>query len=92
MELTNYWWLLIWIFIGGGIFAIALPKKQEVILGQNVVRWNIVPAVVVMLPYAIWAGFRGNFVDTNAYRKMFFEAPSSLKGIVDYVAVSTKDK
>lgn len=92
MELTNYWLLVVWIFLGGAILAMAFPQKQEFVLGQKVMRWNIIPAVLLMLPYTIWAGFRGNFVDTNAYRRMFFEAPSSLNQIIDYVAASSKDK
>lgn len=92
MELTNYWWLLIWIFIGGSILTMLFTQRQEVILGEVVTRWNMIPAILLMLPYTVWAGFRGSFVDTNAYRKLFIEAPSSLNQINEYLATVSKDK
>lgn len=92
MELTNYWFLVIWIFFGGALLFMVFPQKQEVVLGQNTNRWNIISATLLMLPYIIWAGFRGNFADTNAYRRIFFDAPSSLNQISDYVLANEHDQ
>lgn len=85
MELTNYWWLLIWIFVGGSIMTMGVSKKQEIILGESVYRWKYAPAMLLILPYIVWAGYRGNFIDTNAYRKMFLDAPSSFNSIYSYI-------
>lgn len=37
MALTNYWWLLIWIFAAGGIMAVVVPKQKKLFVG----KWNI---------------------------------------------------
>lgn len=92
MELTNYWLLVIWIFLGGAILAMFYPEKKEVVLGEKTTRWNMIYAIILMLPYIVWAGFRGNFVDTIVYRRMFFNAPSSLNQISNYIAENPDDK
>lgn len=93
MTLTNYWWLLIWLFTGGVVLAALIPKKSERVLGTLEERWRIVPAVLLVLPYIIWAGYRSdNFGDTYAYREIFKEAPSSLSGLITYVENADKDK
>lgn len=92
MELTNYWLLVIWIFLGGTILIMSCPQKEEIVLGQKTTRWNIIHAIILMSPYIVWAGFRGNFVDTFAYRRRFFNAPSSLSQISNYIAENPDDK
>lgn len=93
MTLTNYWWLLIWLFTIGVFFAFCASKKQEVVLGKTEYRWRMIPALVVACPYAIWAGFRGDgFGDTSAYRFMFKEAPSSISALLTTLVGNGKDK
>lgn len=72
MTLTNYWWILIWLFIGGALFNYA-PKRQEMLNGKIVERWEPLYAILMVLPYVIWAGFREYFGDTYLYRKMYLE-------------------
>ena len=59
MTLTNYWWLLIWLFTGGIVLA--------VIFSQNTAKWYaerwkqdgaVVPAVLMAVPYIVWAGYQ----------------------------------
>lgn len=78
MTLTNYWWLLIWLFLGGAIFN-NMPKRRECLNGETVERWDIWPAILMVLPYIIWAGFRHNyFGDTALYRKSFLATDSDI--------------
>lgn len=60
MTLTNYWWLLIWMFTSGGFLACLFPKRRELVCGEVKERWEVVPAVLLVVPYIIWAGFRTN--------------------------------
>ena len=93
MALTNYWWQLIWLFIAGGLLAYFYPKRKEVVLGEKKIRWNIFPAIVLVVPLVIWAGFRpDSFGDTGSYRDLFNEAPSSLSDLSTYVQNTDKDK
>lgn len=93
MTLTNYWWLLIWMFTGAAFFALFVPKREEIVLGKKVLRWEPMAAVLAVLPYIIWAGFRGDtFGDTAMYRKTFLEAPASISQISAYLMEHTKDK
>lgn len=93
MTLTNYWWLLIWLALAGGLLSFAIPKQQVHVLGKTEYRWGLIPALVLACPYAIWAGFRADgFGDTSAYRFMFDVAPSSISGLVSKLAEDGKDK
>lgn len=94
MTLTNYWWLLIWVFVGGGALTVFMPKRQELVLGKKEERWRPLPAFLLMLPFIIWAGFRTDSVigDTSSYRNAFSEAPEVLSQIPSYLEMITKDK
>lgn len=94
MTLTNYWWLLGWLVIGGGVLALAVPRKPVRILGKIEYRWNLGAAFATMLPYIIWAGFRTDSVagDTASYRNAFNTAPTTLSEISSYLNTITKDK
>ena len=79
MILRNYWWLLIWILLGGVILRNA-PKRREWIGDWSVKRWDFLPAVLLVLPYILWAGFRPNgFGDTGVYRADFLNAEATLE-------------
>ena len=58
MTLTNYWWLLIWMFTGGSLLAVLVPRRRELVCGEMEERWDTIPAVILVVPYIIWAGFR----------------------------------
>lgn len=80
LTLTNYWWLLIWLFLGSAIFG-NMPKRREQLCGKTVERWDYLPAILLVLPYIIWAGFRGNIADTRLYRIGFLNASPDLSAI-----------
>ena len=92
MTLTNYWWLLIWMFTVGAFLAVYGPKKKEVVLGKVEKRWGVFSAVLLILPYIIWAGNRKSFIDTGAYRNGFWLSPTTLAQIPEYMSKVTKDK
>lgn len=92
MELTNYWWLLIWIFVAGGVVAVVMPKQQEVVCGKTEYRWGWISTLIVTLPYVIWAAARPDFGDTAAYEVMYMRAPDALAQIPSYLIEHTKDK
>lgn len=83
--LTNFWWPLIWIFLAGAVLS-RLPKKCEQIQDGIVERWNVLPAVLLILPYIIWAGFRGNIADTRLYRIGFLNTEADLSIIPTLLA------
>lgn len=93
MTLTNYWWLLIWMFTGAAFLAIFVPKRQEMVLGKKETRWTPFAAMLMALPYIVWAGFRGDgFGDTGAYRATVRTAPDSLAQLGEYLSTIDKDK
>lgn len=93
MVLTNYWWLLLWLFTGGLLLDYFAPKRNQMINGQVQKRWCISSAFFLVLPYIIWAGFRtDSYGDTYAYREMFQEAPENLSGIASYMVSANKDQ
>lgn len=93
MTLTNYWWLLIWMFTGGIILAAYFPRHREIVCGKNEIRWGIIPAVLLAAPYIAWAGYRTDMVgDTGAYRASFRDIPSVWSEVPEYMSTVTKDK
>lgn len=93
MTLTNYWWLLIWLFTGGIFAAVFFPRREEIVLGKKEIRWEVFPAVLLTCPYVLWCGFRNNgFGDTSAYRSAFFAAPNNFHELPEYLSTITKDK
>lgn len=93
MELTNYWWLLLWPAIVGAFLILFPLKQRESVMGQYVERWNIFPAIVLAAPYVIWAAFRPDgWGDTSSYRFLYDMVPSSLGELKSYVSSQTKDK
>lgn len=92
MTLTNYWWLLIWLFTGGLILVVYNARPVSA-TGKTPQQWNWMPAILLMLPYILWTAFRSDQIgDTGAYRKAFAEAPTALAQIPEYLAQITKDK
>ncbi len=59
---TSYWHPLIWIF-GAGIVLYKMPQKTELLGGRLVQRWYWFTAILLVLPYILWAGCRTNFID-----------------------------
>lgn len=93
MTLTNYWWLLIWLFTGGVFLAFCFPQQKECVCGKEEKRWKKISAVILALPYIIWAGFRADYVgDTYNYRRAFLEAPDSISAFSEYMSGIIKDK
>ncbi len=93
MELRNYWWLLIWMFLFGAISLAFIPRREEIVLGKPVMRWGKLSAVALAIPYVIWAGWRpDSFGDTGMYRLTFNRMPTGLTNLWSYVFSNTKDR
>lgn len=93
MTLTNYWWLLIWLFIAGGFLAVFFQKQQVELFGKKEIRWKWPAVILISLPYVIWAGFRpDSFGDTASYRRAYKNATSSLIQLIYSLDKETKDK
>lgn len=87
---TSYWLLLVWVF-AAGIVLYKMPKKQELVCGQMQERWYWFTAVLLVLPYVLWTGYRTGGADTSSYAAAFRTAPSSLADIPAIMASSRKD-
>ena len=91
LTLTNYWWLLIWLFLGGVIFG-GVPKQRERLGDKIVVRWQPLYAILMVAPYIIWAGFRHNyFGDTALYRKSFLNLEPTFAHFLAVFSEGEKD-
>lgn len=92
MTLTNYWWIIIWVIVGGGICAIAFPSQTEFVMGKQRNLWNPFTTYVFIAPLIVWAGFRKNFGDTEQYRKTFFEMSGNISEFSDFYKSLNKDR
>lgn len=93
MVLRNYWWLLIWLFLFGGVSLAFFPKREEIVLGRPARRWGKLSAAALALPYVIWAGFRTDgFGDTAMYRSTFLSTPTSLSNLGEFLSQQSKDR
>ena len=93
MALHYYWWLLIWLFLFGGISLAFIPRQEEYVLGERCVRWSWFAAIILVLPFVIWAGWRtDSFGDTGMYRMTFNQMPVGLAQMPEYISGLTKDR
>lgn len=90
LEQTSHWYPLIWIF-AAGIVLYKMPKKQELVCGQEQERWYWFTAMLLVLPFILWAGYRSGGADTFAYSRAFREASASLADIPKIMASDTRD-
>lgn len=91
-RLKSYWWLLIWPFVFGIFLTFIRHERMESVFGKEECRWEPWAAVVMALPLVLWAGFRGDIIDTGSYRTMFSELPAALSEWGAYLEEITKDK
>ena len=82
---------LIWLFVAGFILIYTFPERQEHLLGRKVKRWDYLPAIILVLPLALWSGFRGNIADTTLYRIMFWNETRGLMDIPEILLSDNKD-
>ena len=91
MRLTNYWWLLLWLFLAGPILHLTFTKKQVEVDGKIETRWAWTPAIILAAPYVIWAGNRRIFGDTETYRATFLKFTTDLSQIFTFFTDGSKD-
>ena len=92
MRLTNYWWLLIWLFGAGGFLYWFFPRQKVLVNGKYEERWTWLPAIILAAPYVVWTAHRTWFGDTEVYRWTFLSLPDKISQIVPYISVNTKDR
>lgn len=80
LENTSYWLLVIWC-LGVGLILYKMPKVHLTVQGKREPRWYWVTTMMLVLPYILWAGYRGYYVDTGAYIKHFQDSSSSLSSL-----------
>lgn len=91
MTLTNYWLLLIWLFVGGFLCS-SMPKRHEHLNDRTVERWDMLPVLILVVPYIVWAGFRHDyFGDTSLYRRTYLALSSDLSQAFSVFLSDTKD-
>lgn len=93
MTLTNYWWLLIWIFAGGFIMNF-FSTQQEFVLGKRKECWSIPTAIILVAPYIAAAALRTDAMmgDTASYRGWFLSMPTAVSEWSGVLSEVTKDK
>lgn len=91
MVLRNYWMLLIWLLTIGLFLNVVIPKTLVTVEGKSEYRWGKFSAFLLVVPYIVWAGFRGDFADTAIYRLSFYAAPDNLSDLPAYMVSQTKD-
>ena len=70
------------------------PRKQENVFGIQEQRWNLLPAIILVIPLIVWAGFRSIDTagfDTSVYHAVFLDAPGQLGQLPEYLDTVTKE-
>lgn len=93
LALTNYWLLLIWIVVGTIVFRLFFYEVPVDVMGRIQYRWPLPIALLMIVPYILWAGNRSDaFGDTYVYRVGFLEDTAGFAGIPDILSGDGKDK
>ncbi len=90
LEQTSYWLLLVWLF-GGAVLLLGMPKKRELVCGRVQVRWYWTNAILLVLPYILWTGYRTGGADTYPYMRAFQASTAVLSDIPKVMASDAKD-
>ena len=91
--LHNYWWQIIWILTAGLFLKLVCLKREEIVLCERHTRWSYWSAILLSLPYVLWAGFRTDyFGDTGVYRLDFSKIPEGIENLFTYISGVSKDK
>ena len=90
MRLTNYWWLIMWPLLFGALGAFYNMNRIERVEGKRCYRWRPLAAIILALPYVIWAGWRRYFGDTEVYRNTFLNLPYRLNEVLPYMKTVNK--
>ena len=78
--------ILVW-----GLILSRFPRRREMVLGRVETRWYPFTAILLTLPFSVWAGMRGDVGDTPLYYKLYKSAPSSLFELIPSLSADTKD-
>ena len=90
LEQTSYWLLLVWLFTGAMVLQ-KLPQKHELVSGRFQERWYWFSAILCVLPYILWTGYRSGGADTYPYMRAFQRAAGALSDIPAVLASKPKD-
>lgn len=82
---TSYWLLVIWC-LGAGAVLYKMPKAHLLVQGKIERRWYWITALMLVIPYIFWTGYRGSYIDTSTYVRHFYYSASSLSEIPDLIA------
>ena len=94
MLSNGYILILIWVAVMAAV-AYIIPEtiyRTEWLYGEKVRRVTPLFAIVAVLPLVIWAGYRGNIGDTEAYIQSFINMPDTFSEIREYVTGVSKDR
>ena len=88
---TSYWYPILYLFVAG-IILHGMPLKTEHLGGRQVRRWYWFSAMLLAIPYILWAGYRTDFIDTRAYIQAYRSMSSSLSDLPAVLAKNSKDQ
>ncbi len=91
MRLTNYWYLIIWLFLAGAVLPQIFPKQTEIVFRKKKYVWSFLAVMIIITPYIIWGGYRAWFGDTETYRSSFLNLSTSLSQIPSLFLEDVKD-
>ena len=90
LKETSYWLLIIWT-IAGGIILNMMPRTTLMVCGHIRERWHIFSAMLLVIPFILWTGYRPRTGDTGSYIKTFLAASSSLQAVPRILFSGEKD-
>lgn len=90
--MSQYIFILVWLFIMGIIGFIIPVERYENVFGKNELRVTWIYAICTFLPVIIMASLRKDIGDTYAYQLMFKNLPTTFDGLISYLPHVTKDK
>lgn len=73
LQDEGFWLLILWPF-ASGLVLYKMPQQTIQTGGVVVCRWYWLTAMLLAFPYILWAGYRGNMIDTGAYVRGFLSS------------------
>lgn len=91
MGVLTYGWLLLWVYAGGFLLPKLQYPNQHLEKTENC-QWELLPALLLVLPLVIFAGWRTDSLgDTALYRRLFLQLQPSFQTIGNAFRNGEKD-
>ena len=91
--MSQYVLIIIWLGLCFIFTEIFKPYTEDTVYGIKIKKYNIIMAIVIMVPLVLWAAYRpSSFFDTTPYIRIYYSLPTTFSGAIHSWGSFSKDQ